>query len=158
MVNSALTSTAYPALQAQQQGLTNTTNLAQQGLQANTGLGTQALQTGYQSGQDLANLQGQALQFGANANNTQNQIGQNQLNFLNSITQSGPNYNQLASLMQSVGAAGTGYGQNGYGYIPASASSVAPAVLGQLQGPSNASFGGVPTPPAALKYNNTSAV
>lgn len=150
MVNNALIGTTGSQLQSQQQGLNNVTGLAQQGLQANTGLGTQALQTGYQSGQDLANLQGQALQFGANANNTQNQIGQNQLNFLNSITQQGPNYNQLASLMQSVGAAGTGYGQNGYGYIPASAGNIAPSVLGQLQGPSNTGFGGIPQPPQPL--------
>jgi hypothetical protein len=151
MVNSALMNTAYPALQAQQQGVNNVTNLAQQGVGANTALGSQALGQGYQQAQDQANLQGQALQFGQNANNTQNQLGLDQLQFLNSINQTGPNYNMLAQLMQAVGAAGTGYGQNGYSAIPASAGNVAPtSALGQLQAPGIAGFGGVPQPPQQL--------
>lgn len=153
MVNNALQSTTGNQLQSQQQGLNNVTNLSQQGVNANTQLGTQALNQQYKGGQDLANLQGQALNFGQNANTTQNQIGEQQLNFLNSINQTGPNYNTLAQLMQSVGAAGTGYGVNGYNNLPASLGNVAPSgQIGSLQGPSNTGFGqGPPTPPLPVK-------
>lgn len=151
MVNNALMNTAYPALQSQQQGLNNVVGMGQQGLQANTALGTTALGQQYQGGQDLANLQGQALQFGQNANATQNQIGEQQLQFLNSINQGGPDYNTLMQLMMAVGAAGTGYGQNGFSNLPQSLGQVTPSPqYGAIQGPGTSPYGNVPIPPQQI--------
>jgi len=102
-----------------QRALTNLAqNVAGQTNQTLAQFGMPALQFGQQAAGGLADLQGQALQFGNEAQQQQTGLGQNQLNFMQSVNQQGPDYNTLAQLMMAAGAAGTGYGQNGFANMP----------------------------------------
>jgi L,D-peptidoglycan transpeptidase YkuD (ErfK/YbiS/YcfS/YnhG family) len=61
-----------------------------------------------------------------------------------------PPHHRSHAQVQAVGAAGTGYGNNGYSAIPSSAGNVAPtSALGQLSGFGTQGYG-VPQPPARL--------
>lgn len=139
--NQTLSQFGNPALQ-----------FGQQAVAANTGLGVQGLQntgnialTGLGANQDLMNQNagylGQAANFANQANQQQTQLGQNQLNFMQSVNQQGPDYNTLANLAMAMGAAGTGYGQNGFNNMPANFPSQNP--VGPLPGAqlSNTNYG-----------------